>query len=169
MMCTIYRVHPTGVGMIRYGWGNHQNVRSSSHRRGNDSQWETEEFFIQLFIPQAWEWFDKWSGNMFSFYVHPTGVGMIRIVFSISSVAIGSSHRRGNDSYDDFDVVFKNSFIPQAWEWFEEYQAPDLNDLVHPTGVGMIRKGWPHKCLCTGSSHRRGNDSKPGSTEEFLF
>ena len=55
MMCTIYRVHPTGVGMIRARSVPFTLDGCSSHRRGNDSIYSFAQFFDLWFIPQAWE------------------------------------------------------------------------------------------------------------------
>ena len=55
MMCTIYRVHPTGVGMIRLRTAIKLYEIGSSHRRGNDSSLLRSQPGTSGFIPQAWE------------------------------------------------------------------------------------------------------------------
>ena len=102
--------------MIRFKYDDFDVVFSSSHRRGNDSQWKAEEFFIQLFIPQAWEGFVNSAAAEALAAVHPTGVGMIRVSEAGLMITRSSSHRRGNDSIYSFAQFFDLWFIPQAWE-----------------------------------------------------
>ena len=102
--------------MIRIKSAGYGRKRCSSHRRGNDSQWKAEEFFIQLFIPQAWEGFVNSAAAEALAAVRPTGVGMIRVSEAGLMITRSSSHRRGNDSIYSFVQFFDLWFIPQAWE-----------------------------------------------------
>ena len=169
MMCTIYRVHPTGVGMIRGGRQLHRQINRSSHRRGNDSLSIYVIMYWQEFIPQAWEWFGRGAAERTLDGVHPTGVGMIRCITVPCWRSMGSSHRRGNDSTGCKTTRMTATFIPQAWEWFGKTGLYLWPDDVHPTGVGMIRST---SAVCTGrlsSSHRRGNDSWRGAAKPLFF
>ena len=159
MMCTIYRVHPTGVGMIRGLIISIDGERCSSHRRGNDSSLASRTGILILFIPQAWEWFDTVEKPFFIGCVHPTGVGMIRVRISVQANSISSSHRRGNDSFQVRRFWCSFQFIPQAWEWFVGEGEQHGILWVHPTGVGMIRNGKRRSFSFNCSSHRRGKDS----------
>ena len=159
MMCTIYRVHPTGVGMIRSFSNWLYSSGGSSHRRGNDSAVARARAAEQAFIPQAWEWFEAMYKRYIGRCVHPTGVGMIRRPRYLPVPDKCSSHRRGNDSDISDAGIYGSVFIPQAWEWFVPiFNTGDLH-LVHPTGVGMIRGGIQLHRQINRSSHRRGNDS----------
>ena len=171
MMCTIYRVHPTGVGMIRKDSLTDKAVNSSSHRRGNDSTNPALKCESERFIPQAWEWFEQ---NLFIcgvLRVHPTGVGMIRCMTRRFADKCSSSHRRGNDSSPVCNRLRNRGFIPQAWEWFVWRVGEHTHPGVHPTGVGMIRQPKLRNQRARRSSHRRGNDSLkfPNKPVMFLF
>ena len=143
------------------------NGNGSSHRRGNDSSRAHRPYHTPMFIPQAWEWFGNACSLTRSILVHPTGVGMIRYsVFDLGS-HLRSSHRRGNDSYDEWANTLIRGFIPQAWEWFDPRKSMTKTCYVHPTGVGMIR--WTNGTQLTAgsSSHRRGNDSEAAFTTQL--
>ena len=159
MMCTIYRVHPTGVGMIRHLPDKKSPNYHSSHGCGNDSVVGTEEYINTRFIPRVWEWFSLTDSAARLPGVHPTGVGMIRNVLGCILAFMCSSHGCGNDSALSNQVAAVKPFIPRVWEWFEYKRFNDRLMKVHPTGVGMIRNGFRCPHILSSSSHGCGNDS----------
>ncbi len=151
------RVLPTRVGMVRPCGAGPRQQKRSPHTRGDGPVQKALTSGNLTFSPHAWGWSGRASGLLYSLFVLPTRVGMVRTWGQRPPQDCSSPHTRGDGPRSVHAWVRVDAFSPHAWGWSAVRAPLPWLRPVLPTRVGMVRRVDSQQFAGDRSPHTRGD------------
>ena len=122
-----------------------------------------------MYSPQVWGWSPRPKQRGYHLRVFPTGVGVIPPTINWTNTYRSIPHRCGGDPVWLSWVWCEVGYSPQVWGWSLVRYRLACNQLVFPTGVGVIPSGLNSTSHFSSIPHRCGGDPRRQTADnEFL-